>query len=295
MRRQSQIDGWALCGISIQPPYFDLPSARGQMAEGTRYRANHCTLHTAQGASCPAALTLGGGDQTSGSPGTSGKDPALALSLAGFGRMTAWRPGSFVKAAAHFERATTCLTRSLSMFRLVGVRSRPDLLAVVVCAKSTKLAVTLAQGGGGMVYCCLHHPVLFWAEARPGRTDLHPRAPSQWPRWRLKSAPSLRVCRLYRSNNSRWALGSLAALAADRRGSTPFVALHAPVQATNDLRPALRSETAALRPRLAVKRSRRPGHLQIIRQRASNSGSPIPNTTVPGKVCAQAETRRLEG
>lgn len=61
--------------------------------------------------------------------------------------MTAWRPGSFVKAAAHFERATTCLTRSLSMFRLVGVGSRPDLLAVVVCAKSTKLAVTLAQGG----------------------------------------------------------------------------------------------------------------------------------------------------
>lgn len=63
--------------------------------------------------------------------------------------MTAWRPGSFVKAAAHFERATTCLTRSLSMFRLVGVGSRPDLLAVVVCAKPTKLAVTLAQGGGG--------------------------------------------------------------------------------------------------------------------------------------------------
>lgn len=56
-------------------------------------------------------------------------------------------PRVLVKAAVHFARATTCLTRSLSMFRLVGVGSRPDLLAVVVCAKSTKLAVTLAQGG----------------------------------------------------------------------------------------------------------------------------------------------------
>lgn len=41
------------------------------------------------------------------------------------------------------------------MFRLVGVGSRPDLLAVVVCAKSTKLAVTLAQGAyywGAILY-----------------------------------------------------------------------------------------------------------------------------------------------
>lgn len=57
------------------------------------------------------------------------------------------------------------------MFRLVGVGSRPDLLAVVVCAKSTKLAVTLAQGGKGMVYyCCIHHPVLSWRN--PGLAEL---------------------------------------------------------------------------------------------------------------------------
>lgn len=51
------------------------------------------------------------------------------------------------------------------------------------------------------------------------------------------------------------------------------MALHALVQATmiyglrSDLRQVL------LRPRLAENRSRRPGHLQIIRQRLSNSGS----------------------
>jgi hypothetical protein len=54
-------------------------------------------------------------------------------------------------AAAHFEGATTCLTRSLSMFRLVSVGSRPDFLGVVacVCAKSTELAVTHSSSGGG--------------------------------------------------------------------------------------------------------------------------------------------------
>lgn len=73
-----------------------------QRAKGKRYRAN-CpkvlrTLYTAQWAINQAA------DGTSGTPGSSGKDPALALSLAGFGRMTAWRQGSFVMAAAHFLR-----------------------------------------------------------------------------------------------------------------------------------------------------------------------------------------------
>lgn len=77
---------------------------------------------------CPACSHAGGKPEIRQSLVHSGKDLALALSLAGFGRMTAWRQGSFVKAAAHFERATTCLTRSLSMFRLVGVGSRPDLL-----------------------------------------------------------------------------------------------------------------------------------------------------------------------
>lgn len=64
--------------------------------------------------------------------------------------MTAWRQGSFVKAAAHLERATTCLTRSLSMFRLVGVGSSPDLLAVLWCVPSPQNWLPLWFRGGGI-------------------------------------------------------------------------------------------------------------------------------------------------
>lgn len=144
---------------------FALPRAegRGQMAEGPRYRANYCTLYTDTVGQLdyPAALTLGGKPETRPSWRSSGKDPAHALSLAGFGRMTAWRQGSFVKAAAHFERATTCLTRSLSMFRLVGVGSRPDLLVVVVCQVHKTGCHSSSGGAIAMVYYCIHHPVLF--------------------------------------------------------------------------------------------------------------------------------------
>ena len=121
---------------------------KGRRVRGSRYRANCGGLHCAYTKQHSGTIYQAGVGGNQAVLAGSGKDPALALSLAGFGRMTAWRQGSFVKAAAHFERATTCLTRSLSMFRLVGVGSRPDLLAVVVCAKSTKLAVTLAQGIG---------------------------------------------------------------------------------------------------------------------------------------------------
>lgn len=146
---------------------FALPRAegRGQMAEGPRYRANYCTVHCTQH-SGPVRLSScshawGGKLETRPSWRSSGKDPAHALSLAGFGRMTAWRQGSFVKAAAHFERATTCLTRSLSMFRLVGVGSRPDLLVVVVCQVHKTGCHSSSGGAIAMVYYCIHHPVLF--------------------------------------------------------------------------------------------------------------------------------------
>lgn len=142
---------------------------RGQRAEGKWPRAQDTgqiivlyIVHSTVGQlDYPAALTLGGKPETRPSWRSSGKDPAHALSLAGFGRMTAWRQGSFVKAAAHFERATTCLTRSLSMFRLVGVGSRPDLLVVVVCQVHKTGCHSSSGGAIAMVYYCIHHPVLF--------------------------------------------------------------------------------------------------------------------------------------
>lgn len=81
----------------------------------------------------------------------------------------------------------------------------------------------------------------------------------------------------------------MGSFAGSRRGSRPFVALHAPVQATNDLRPALRSETAALRPRLAEKRSR--DAQGTCKSFVSGHAIQGPSPTVPGKVCAQADTQ----
>lgn len=150
------------------------------------------------------------------------------------------------------------------MFRLVGVGSRPDLLAVVVCAKSTKLAVlavTLAQGGGdmggntGRRYTS-SGPLLAEPSPSTSRADLHWRAPSQWPEVAAEnSAIIVGFCRLNRRNKPPLA-SRTASRALSRRGLTPcVVAAWEPVQATNDLRPALRSETPALRPRLAENRS----------------------------------------
>lgn len=78
----------------IRPAKGKGQKVQGKLFEGTYFV--HRTQHSG-----PLIKLLSGHQALLAVPG---KDPALALSLAGFGRMTAWRQGSFVKAAAHFLR-----------------------------------------------------------------------------------------------------------------------------------------------------------------------------------------------
>jgi len=133
---------------------------------------------------------------------------------------------------------------------------------------------------GGNTVAATHHPVLFLADPRPpglaGRADLHWRAPSQWSRWRLKTAPSLWICRLNRSNNYHH--GRLAAQSS--RGLTPCAGTGS---GDNDLRPALRSETNYPQAEAGRKEELKPRALANHSSAAFQSRVPKPIITVPGR------------